>query len=79
MGDSKSNILQGMPVLFTTRVIDDTKGQRFGEKNRRFINVTPDVSDKKIKEAMRITMLKSGSLPEYYDEAVVSRKIKQEK
>ena len=29
IGDSKSNILQGMPVLFTTRVIDDTKGQRF--------------------------------------------------
>ena len=30
-----------MPVMFSTRVIDDTQGARFEEKNRRFIHVTP--------------------------------------
>jgi hypothetical protein len=35
------NRLRGIPVLFTTRVIDDTRALRFSEKNRRFINVNP--------------------------------------
>ena len=38
---TRINRLRGMPVLFTTRVIDDTRGLRFDEKNRRFINITP--------------------------------------
>jgi hypothetical protein len=32
----KVNRLRGMPVLFTSRVIDDTRAPRFSEKNRRF-------------------------------------------
>jgi hypothetical protein len=41
------NRLRGMPVLFTSRVIDDTRASRFSEKNRRFINVNPATSSKK--------------------------------
>ncbi len=74
---TKNNILRGMPVLFSTRVIDDTQGARFEEKNRRFIHVTPDTSEKKIQEAKRLIGHKFGSLEEEYDEVVVSRDDKE--
>ena len=41
---TRTNILRGMPVLFTTRVIDDSNNARFEEKTRRFINITPNVN-----------------------------------
>jgi hypothetical protein len=43
------------------------------EKNRRFVNVTPDTSTRKIGTAKGIIGLRYGSLPEEYDELVVSR------
>ena len=67
------NRIRGMPVLFTTQVIDDTDNQRFEEKNRRFIHVTPNTSREKIKEANRLTALKYGHLPDEYDQLVVNR------
>jgi hypothetical protein len=67
------NRLRGMPVLFTTRVIDDTRAPRFSEKNRRFINVNPVTSSKKIHAANDLIGLSYGSLPEEYDRLVVSR------
>ena len=67
------NRIRGMPVLFTTQVIDDTDNQRFEEKNRRFIHVTPNTSREKIREANRLTALKYGHLPDEYDQLVVSR------
>ena len=45
---SRTNRIRGTPVIFTTQVIDDSKGHRFGEKNRRFVNVNPDTSANKI-------------------------------
>jgi len=48
---SKYNILRGTPVMFTTRVVDDTGNRRFEERNRRFVNVTPNVSAEKIQDA----------------------------
>ena len=67
------NRLRGMPVLFTSRVIDDTRATRFSEKNRRFINVNPVTSSKKIHAANELIGLTYGSLPEDYDRLVVSR------
>jgi len=71
---SGSNIIRGMPVLFTTRVIDDTKHARFEETNRRSINVTPNVSKEKIDSANSLIASKYGLLPEEYDEQFVSRR-----
>jgi hypothetical protein len=67
------NRLRGMPVLFTTRVTDDTRALRFSEKNRRFINVNPATSSKKIAAANDQIALTFGSLPEEYDKLVVPR------
>jgi hypothetical protein len=67
------NRLRGMPVLFTSRVIDDTKSVRFSEKNRRFINVNPVTSSEKIRTANCLIALAYGSLPEEYDKLVVSK------
>ena len=67
------NRLRGMPVLFTSRVIDDTRTLRFSEKNRRFINVNPVTSSKKICAANDLIVLTYGSLPEEYDKLVVAR------
>jgi hypothetical protein len=67
------NRIRGMPVLFTTQVIDDTDNQRFEEKNRRFIHVTPNTSREKIREANRLTAYKYGHLPDEYDRLVVDR------
>jgi hypothetical protein len=75
---TRINRLRGMPVLFTTRVIDDTRGLRFDEKNRRFINITPDTSKEKIRAANRLIGLKHGCLPEEYDTLVVSRHDKEQ-
>lgn len=72
-----SNIIRGMPVIFTTRVIDDTKHVRFEETKRRSINVTPNVTNQKIKAANRLIGMKYGLLPEEYDEKVVSREDKE--
>jgi hypothetical protein len=71
--ERKVNRLRGMPVLFTSRVIDDTRAARFSEKNRRFINVNPVTSSKKIHAANDLIALTYGSLPEEYDKLVVSR------
>jgi hypothetical protein len=67
------NRIRGMPVIFTTQVIDDTDNQRFEEKNRRFIHVTPNTSKEKIREANRLTALKYGYLKDEYDKLVVNR------
>jgi hypothetical protein len=67
------NRIRGMPVIFTTQVIDDTDNQRFEEKNRRFIHVTPNTSREKIKEANRLTAFSYGYLKDEYDDLVVNR------
>ena len=69
---SRENILRGSPAMFATRTIDDTRNERFEETNRRFINITPNVTAEKIKDANRLIWLKYGLTPEEYDEAVVS-------
>jgi hypothetical protein len=68
------NRLRGVPVLFTSRVIDDTRALRFSEKTRRLINVNPVTSSNKIRAANDLIALTYGSLPEEYDRLVVSRK-----
>ena len=74
---TRVNRLRGMPVIFTTRVIDDTRALRFDEKNRRFINIIPDTSSEKIKAANKLVGLKYACLPEEYDTLVVSREDKE--
>jgi len=74
---AKYNILRGTPVMFTTRVIDDTRNARFEEKNRRFINITPNVSHEKIKDANALMWDECGLTPEQYDKSVVSRNDKE--
>ena len=46
-----SNIIHGMPVIFYTRVLDDSKNTRAEEVFRRFVNVTPVATKEKVKEA----------------------------
>lgn len=72
-----SNILRGMPVIFYTRVLDDTKNARAEEIFRRFVNITPSTSKEKIQEANKITFKRYGLLPEEYDEQVVSGEDKE--
>lgn len=72
-----ANILRGMPVLFTTRVMDDTRNTRFEEINRRHINVTPNTSKEKIDTAVRLIVKDCSLLPEEYDTQIVSRKHQQ--
>jgi hypothetical protein len=74
---SSSNIIRGMPVLFTTRVIDDTTHARFEETNRRSINVTPNVSNQKIESAIDLIASRYGLLPDEYDEEVISKQNKE--
>ncbi|MGH9986830.1 MAG: hypothetical protein ACRD8W_23030, partial [Nitrososphaeraceae archaeon] len=74
---TKINRLRGTPVIFTCQVIDDTRQIRFQEKNRRFIHVTPETSDRKISAAINLIGLKSGLLPDEYDQQVVSRQDKE--
>ena len=74
---ARTNILTGTPVIFTTRVTDDTENKRFAEKNRRFINVTPNTSEAKNKAAIELMFKKYGSTPEEYDIQVVSREDKK--
>lgn len=74
---ARTNILTGTPVIFTTRVTDDTENKRFAEKNRRFINVTPNTSEAKNKAAIELMFKKYGSTPEEYDIQVVSRENKK--
>lgn len=74
---SKHNILRGVPVMFTTRVIDDTRSPRFEEKNRRFINITPNVTNKKIQDANSLISKKYGLTTEEYDESVLSKEDKE--
>lgn len=74
---SGSNIIRGMPVIFTTRVVDDTRHERFEETNRRSINVTPNVSKEKIDAANNLIGNRYGLLPEEYDEKVASKEDKE--
>ena len=74
---SGSNIIRGMPVLFSTRVIDDTKHARFEETNRRSVNVTPNVTKEKIESANILIASKYSLLPEEYDQQVVSKQDKE--
>ena len=59
---AKENILHGMPLIFTTRVIDDTENKRFAEKNRRLVNINPNVSEQKIRAANALLVKKCGLL-----------------
>ena len=72
-----SNIIHGMPTIFYTRVLDDSRNTRSEEIFRRFINVTPSATKEKVQEANRITFKRYGLLPEEYGDQVVSRDDKQ--
>lgn len=73
----RRNRLRGMPVLFSTQVIDDTNDSRYEEKNRRLIHVTPDTSKEKIRAAKRLIGMKYGCTNEEYDTLVVSKEDKE--
>ena len=42
-----SNIIHGMPTIFYTRVLDDSRNTRSEEIFRRFVNVTPSATKEK--------------------------------
>src|SRR5262249_49145333 len=76
--EGTSNIIHGMPVIFYTRVIDDTRNARAEEVFRRFLNVSPSANTDKIHEANRITFKRRGLLPDEYDDQIVSREDKEQ-
>ena len=71
--ESAKNSIIGMPAFIYTRTLDDTKNLRAEEVFRRFVNVTPNVTSEKIQSAIELTFMKMGTLPERYDNLVVSR------
>ena len=75
--ESTANIIRGMPVIFSTQVIDDTDNKRFAEKNRRSILITPNTDDEKITAALDLIGKQAALLPEEYDEKVVSREAQE--
>src|SRR5206468_10298372 len=75
--ESKQNIIRGSPAMFATRTIDDTRNQRFEETNRRFINITPNVTPEKIKDANALIWQRYGLTSEEYDETVVTTEDKE--
>ena len=72
-----SNIIHGMPTIFYTRVLDDSRNTRSEEIFRRFVNVTPSATKEKVQEANRITFKRYGLLPEEYGHQVVSKENKE--
>jgi hypothetical protein len=74
---SRQNILRGSPAMFATRTVDDTRNLRFEETNRRFINVTPNVTCQKIKDANTLIWQKYGLTAEEYDQTIVSAEDKE--
>jgi hypothetical protein len=68
---SKVNRLRGTPTIFNTQVLDDTRQNRYQEKNRRLIHVIPDTSTKKIHKAMDLIGQRHGLISEEYDMHVV--------
>lgn len=72
-----SNIIHGMPVIFYTRVIDDTRNARAEEVFRRFVNVTPSAAKEKIQEANRIIYKRYGLLPHEYGDQIVPNEEKE--
>ena len=72
-----SNIMHGMPVIFYTRVLDDSHNTRAEEVFRRFVNVTPVATKEKVREANKITFKRFGLLAEEFGDQVVSKEDKQ--
>lgn len=73
----KKNRLKGTPNLFYTQVIDDTDNQRYEEKNRRFIHITPDTTEEKIDSACELISDTFGLTDEEYEDDVVTEQDKQ--
>src|SRR6185312_8789416 len=76
---SRTVLLRGSPLIMSTQVVDDTRNNRFAEKNRRFINVNPDTTENKIGEAMRQMAIKLGGLAEDFEVIVSKEDIKRSK
>src|SRR4051812_9172262 len=76
---SKTVILRGSPLIITTQVVDDTRNNRFAEKNRRFIHVNPNTNENKYEEAMRQITIKLGGISDDFENVVSSKDIKKSK
>src|SRR6185312_3123901 len=76
---SKTVILRGSPLIITTQVVDDTRNNRFAEKNRRFIHVNPNTTENKYEEAMRQISIKLGGISDDFENVVSSKDIKKSK
>jgi hypothetical protein len=76
---SKTVILRGSPLIITTQVVDDTRNNRFAEKNRRFIHVNPNTTENKFEEAMRQITIKLGGISDDFENVVSSKDIKKSK
>jgi hypothetical protein len=65
--------LWGLPQVIKCSTIDDSRNPRFGEKNRRFVGISPSTTKKKFEDGNKITIYESLSIPEEYDSLVVSK------
>jgi hypothetical protein len=75
--EASTNIIDGQPVVFSAQVIDTSDSKRYAEIARRSINVTPNTSQEKISDAIKLMGSQAGLLPEEYDEQVVNREDQQ--
>lgn len=69
---TKSNVLQGWPVVIFAQAIDYSDHPRFAEIQRRFIVTNPKMSVEKYKAGVALTSIKYGMPDFIYQSEVVS-------
>jgi hypothetical protein len=69
--------LRGSPGFIYSQVIIDTKDPRFLEKNRRFVKVVPNTTEKKVEKATDQMWNGFSLTDDEYDDEVVSREDKE--
>ncbi len=67
---NKVNLIKGTPNIICTRVTDDTRTERYEERNRRFTPVSPDISAQKISKANDAGWDEDGMLDEEFEEVI---------
>jgi len=68
--DSKKNRMHGVPNLFCARTTDESRSDRFEERNRRFIPVNPSTSAEKINTAMDRIVDRDSLLDFEFEESI---------
>jgi hypothetical protein len=75
--EAKRTVLWGCPAFISAQAVDYSHYERFHEINRRMMPVSPDLSSKKVGEAVRLQTLRWGGTRVEYENAVISQRDKE--